>query len=127
MSELVRSMKPILNDGDYIFATVQDASAIDRRDILCEFKEAEGTTVVMEKQRADVLNIPYSFIASWITLSVHSALDAVGFTAVFSSELAKHGISANVIAGFYHDHIFVNRLDAQKAISVLKNLSIKSK
>lgn len=127
LSELVSNMEPVLNEGDYIFASLPDASAIDRKDILCEFREAEGTTVVMEKHTADLLNIPYFFVASWITLKVHSALDAVGFTAVFSSELAKHGISTNVIAGFYHDHIFVNRMDSQKAIRVLKNLSIKSK
>ncbi|GGD40301.1 ACT domain-containing protein [Muriicola marianensis] len=127
LAELVRNMEPVLNEGDYIFATLPDVSGIDRMDILCEFKEVEGTTVVMEKHTADLLKIPYSFVASWITLKVHSALDAVGFTAVFSSELAKHGISANVIAGFYHDHIFVNRMDSQKAIRVLKNLSIKSK
>jgi len=33
------------------------------------------------------------------------------------------GISANVIAGFYHDHLFVPSDDADKAVAALLELT----
>jgi uncharacterized protein len=62
-------------------------------------------------------------VAAWITLTVHSALEAVGLTAAFSKALADVNISCNVVAGYYHDHIFVPQQDAEKAMAVLESLA----
>ncbi|MGJ8659454.1 ACT domain-containing protein [Cellulophaga fucicola] len=123
LSDLIKGMTPKLNKGEYVFCTIENSTNLDREHILCEFKEAEGTTIVTTKENADALGYTYSFIASWITLTIHSSLEAVGLTAAFSTELTKHNISCNVIAAYYHDHIFVDKNDAKKAISVLEELS----
>jgi len=123
LETLIKEMKPRLNNGEYVFTTVNNLKDINSDDIIGQFKEKEGTTLILERQKADLLNLTYNFIASWITLEIHSALDAIGLTAAFSSALTKHNISCNVIAGFYHDHIFVDKKDETKALQVLINLS----
>lgn len=78
---------------------------------------------MLSKTYADSLGLNYSFVASWITLDVHSDLEAVGLTAAFSHALANAGIACNVIAAYYHDHIFVNRQDQFRGLEVQEKLS----
>ncbi|TAI49695.1 ACT domain-containing protein [Flagellimonas allohymeniacidonis] len=123
ISALIKEMNPILNEGEYVFCTVRDAGKIGHKEILGQFKEKEGTTLILERTKADELHLNYDYVASWITLMVHSSLEAVGLTSAFSTALAQNNISCNVVAGYYHDHIFVGKRDAKKAVEVLKKLS----
>lgn len=125
LKELIRNMEPVLNDGEYVFATVSNIESIPRAMTICEMKEKEGITVVVSKENAEKLGLSYEFVASWITLNIHSSLEAVGLTAAFSSELGRHNISCNVIAGYYHDHIFLDTKDKNKALNVLWDMTKK--
>jgi uncharacterized protein len=102
---------------------LKDFSHIPTQEIILFFKEEEGYTIVLRKELADTLQIAYIFVAAWLTLTVHSALEGVGLTAAFSTALANAGISCNVVAGFYHDHIFVGKADATRAMQVLNAFS----
>jgi hypothetical protein len=123
ITTLLKTMRPKLNDGEYVFCTVPASQTIDPTNIIGSFKEAEGLTVILNKETADNLNLHYTYLSAWITLTVHSSLEAVGLTAAFSNALAKAGISCNVIAAYYHDHIFIAKDDSIKAMQVLEQLS----
>lgn len=127
LTELLKNMTPVLHEGAYVFVSVADPSAIDLGDAICTFREAEGTTLILPKEKADALHLPYDYVAAWITLMVHSSLEAVGLTAAFASELARHGISCNVVAAWYHDHIFVDQKDAHRALEVLRALAARAR
>ncbi len=92
-------------------------------DPIATFREQEGLTLVLEQQKAMDANLSVEGIFSLITLTVHSSLEAVGLTAAFATKLGEHGISANVIAGYYHDHIFVQKEKAQAAMNALREFS----
>lgn len=125
LSQLVKGLNPKLNQGEYVFVCIEDLGIIDRKDTMCEFKEREGTTLIINRRKADELHLKYDYVASWITLEVYSSLQSIGLTALFSKELTHHQISCNVIAGYHHDHIFVAKKDAVKAVQVLSNWSKK--
>jgi uncharacterized protein len=120
---LLKTMEPYLNEGDYVFCTINDLASINQAELLFYFREKEGITIAVLKEFADKSKLEYSMIMAWITLTVYSSLNAVGLTAAFSTALAKKNISCNVVAGFYHDHIFVAKKDALTAMDTLRNFS----
>lgn len=126
LNELLKTMKPQLHAGEYVFCVVDDDSQVSPNDMVMSFREEEGNTLILKKEVADGLNLSYSFVAGWITLTVHSSLAAVGLTAAFSKALADQGISCNVVAAFHHDHIFVDQKDAELAMTILSELSERS-
>ena len=116
-------MTPLLNEGDYVFCTIASLTNVDTNEIVASFKETEGITIILKKETADKLKLDYSYIAAWITLTVHSSLEATGLTAAFATALANEGISCNVVAAYYHDHIFVAKKDAERAMAALEGLT----
>ncbi len=123
ISTLLANLSPQLNEGKYVFVTTELINHVPLTEIISLIQEDEGFSLILKKEVADRLNLQYSYVASWITLSLPTSLDAVGLTAAFSNELAKNKISCNVVAGFYHDHIFVDHKDTKAALSVLNSMS----
>jgi hypothetical protein len=123
---LLKSMSPELVEGNYVFCTI-DESLLENLALLkprATFREKEGLTLVLEEDEAIEAELDFDAVFSLITLSVHSSLEAVGLTAAFATKLASHGISANVIAGYYHDHIFVQKHKTNAAMNALNEFSI---
>ncbi len=125
LQELLDSLSPQLMDGEYVFCTLQQGVYGDYAEAnpIASFREVEGLTLVMLKSAADRLGFSYNETFKCISLGVHSSLEAVGLTAAVSSQLSKQGISANVIAAYFHDHIFVPVHLAETALQTLKELS----
>jgi hypothetical protein len=103
--------------------TLRDGQLPSGVEIVGSFREQEGLTVILQRSQAEHAGFAFDYVAAWITLNVHSALEAVGLTAAFASALGKAGISCNVIAGYYHDHLFVGQADAERAMQVLRDLA----
>ncbi|MDR6578707.1 ACT domain-containing protein [Pseudomonas extremaustralis] len=123
LATLLRSMSPQLNTGEYVFCTLPDHRIPAGCEVIGSFREPQGLTLILERQQAELAGLPFDYVAAWITLNVHSALEAVGLTAAFAGALGKAGISCNVIAGYYHDHLFVGHADAERAMDVLRHLA----
>ena len=123
LRKLIRNMRPELHPGEYVFCTINSGDVPAGLNPLGTFHEQEGLTVILPREQADQGELSYSFVAGWITLNVHSALEAVGLTAAVSQALTRAGISCNVVAAYYHDHIFVPTNDARLALEVLERFT----
>ncbi|MCB2408435.1 ACT domain-containing protein [Hymenobacter lucidus] len=123
LGDLLRTMRPARQPGTYVFCSVASLEGFDVADTVGLFREAEGITVILPQATADRLQLPYSYVAAWLTLTVHSSLAAVGLTAAVAQALANASISCNVVAAYYHDHIFVAATDADAALRVLQQVA----
>lgn len=122
LNQLLSSMQPVLNAGKYYFVHLTEQDCIPPRLLLATIQEIEGLSAIVSEQTALQYGLQADFACAWITLTVHSDLAAVGLTAAFSQSLGQAGISCNVVAGFYHDHIFVPYSQREQALAVLQQL-----
>lgn len=123
ISKLIQNMQPVLNSGEYVYCLASSKEQAAALDPINYFIEKEGLTMILPKEKADIFGIPYESVFAWITLTVHSSLEAVGLTAAVSKALAEENISCNMVAAFYHDHLFIPISDANRAQLVLQKLA----
>lgn len=121
LEKLLALLQPKLLEGEYVFVTVPEADISELAHLrpLATYREEEGISLLLDRSAADQARIPYTSVFRGITLSVHSSLDAVGFTAAVANKLAANNISANVVAAHYHDHVFVPAAQAELALRLL--------
>lgn len=122
---LLRDMEPVIDGIDYVFCSTGSSKLteeiVSMRPVATILEE-EGMTVVVSKKQADECKLSYSTIFQKISLNIHSSLEAVGLTAAISTALAIHNISANMVAGYYHDHIYIRKDHADLALEILEGL-----
>jgi len=123
LDRLLAGMRPDLRPGTYVFAAVGDGAVPAGVSPVMSFREAEGTTLILTEAEAARAGLPAAFPCRWITLAVHSALDAVGFLAAVTARLAEQGIAVNAVSAFHHDHLFVPAARAAEAMGLLQALA----
>jgi hypothetical protein len=123
LERLLASLEPVLRPGSFGFAVVRDVSELGGVAPAATVREDEGLSVVLPREEADALGLAYGYVAAWITLRAHSALDAVGLTSAVSRALADAGLSCNVLAGTHHDHLLVPVERGREAVGILQALA----
>lgn len=126
LAQLLATMQPELNEGAYVFSSVQADRDVSQLAPLATFREREGLTVIIDEPTALREGLPVLFRAAWITLNVHSDLEAVGLTAAVADALTSARISCNVVAAAFHDHIFVPVERARDALAQLTDLQARA-
>lgn len=126
LQRLLAGLAPVAAPVGYVFTSIRDDRVPPGIEPFATVAEDEGLTLVLTQQQADGAALPYDFVASRITLRIHSDLAAVGLTAAVAARLAAAGISCNVIAGTFHDHLFVPRDRAERALAELRTLAAEA-
>lgn len=125
LTVLLRQMKPELQPGIFVFCTIAPNERIPAAlNPLLTFREQEGTTLLILREEAEAAGLPYAFPSRLITLTVHSALDGVGFLAAITARLTEADISVNAVSAFHHDHLFVPADRAEEALMLLGDMSV---
>jgi hypothetical protein len=123
LGALLRGLTPVLHPGAYVFCVLPVGAPLpDALHPVCTFHEAEGQTLIVAEAEAAAHQLEGTFRSAWITLEVHSALEAVGLMAAVSAQLARAGVACNVVSAYYHDHLFVPLEQADAALDALRAL-----
>lgn len=124
LKDIIQKLNPIKNPGTYIYTKKNNSSAmIPFEDIIFYFRENEGSTLILDKSKADEQKLSYHQLFAWITLDVHTSLNAIGLTALISDALSRNKIPCNIVAAYTHDHLFVPEDLSEKTLRILNDLS----
>jgi len=127
LETLLASMDPTLEEGEFAFVSFPAGSQPHPppESVICTFREREGMTWILRREEADRRGSPSVFPCRMITLNVVSDLEAIGFLARITTELAARKISVNPVSAYHHDYLFVPTRQAEEALQVLRQLCDK--
>ncbi len=119
LREILESLEVIRRPGEFGYASIPAGDPLPEISFEALVVEDEGTTIVARTAELRSAGLSPVFEAAWLTIEAHTALEAIGLTAVLAARLTEAGIPANVVAGAYHDHLLVPVDDATRAIAAL--------
>lgn len=117
------ALKPMLAEEEHGFATIPIGSGWPSGLVpIATFAETESVSVIALAELLAGIGLDHE--AGWakITIGADTRLDNIGLTAAISAALAEKGISANIVAAYHHDHVFVPWDRRDEAMSVLNAL-----
>jgi hypothetical protein len=128
LNKLFASMHPELRNGTYVFVTMPlDGADPVGLEAVMSFREDEGVTMIVPERAASAAGLVSVFPCRMVTLTVHSALNAVGFLATITTRLAAAGISVNAVSAYFHDHLFVPAERAEETVEMLFRVAADAK
>jgi hypothetical protein len=124
---LIAGMEPVLAPGVFVFCTTGNRDHPARERAIMTLTEDEGLTLILPEAAAGDPGLRAVFRCRRITLTVHSALDAVGFIARIATRLAALGMGVNPVAGYFHDHLFIAEDRAEEAMAALRAMAAEAR
>lgn len=121
LASILADLSVTRRPGVFTFVPLPEPVEVDD-EIHALVHEAEGVTVVTTVDVARARGWESEFEGAWLTLEVHSDLEAVGLTDAVARALSAESIPCNVLAGYYHDHLLVPLERSDEAIRAITRL-----
>lgn len=122
LHEVLAGLAPRRNAGTFAVVSVQ--RPLPGVVASMTLHEDEGLTLLVRAEEADRLGLAYEFPLAWIILGVHRSIGTVGFAAALTTALTQAGIPVIAAPGRYHTSMFVPVAEADRALKVLRALSL---
>ena len=124
LAKLLASLDPMLDIREFGYAVVPHGTILPPGfRPLGMFHEDEGVTLIAPATDLAAAGVGALTGLARLTMMVQSSLEAVGMTAAMATALTRSGISANVVAAYHHDHIFVPWDRRHEAVAALRALA----
>lgn len=118
------SLDPVLEPGIYVYCSLPPGTIDVPSAVVASIREPEGLSVIVTEATAEAMAWRVLMRVAWIRFGQVTDIAAVGLTVAVSAALGQAGIPCNMVAGAYHDHVFVPVDQAAEALELLKQLRV---